>query len=176
MFIDDTYLLKTHKKTIAIAIAMMCIPFVLVIVGELALKNVLAIEPLEIYETIKYILIAMTAIEIVLMIIFKNQIISGTGNLALHNQKKGLNKEDAFIDRLFFAFIVIFSICNSIAIYGLILFLIGHDSSIFLGFTGTSFFLMLAQFPKREDWESRLKQFIEDEADTSLIATLSNEA
>jgi hypothetical protein len=176
MFIDDTYLKKVHKKTVSIAFIMMAVPFVLAILGVFALKTIISDEPLAIYGTLKYILIALTAIEIVLMIVFKNQIISGTINLEPKNQKQKRKKQDVFVDRLFTSTIIIFSVCNSIAIYGLALYLLGHDVSILLGFMGSSFFLMMAQYPKKEDWESHLKQFIEDEADESFLAKISGDS
>jgi hypothetical protein len=156
MIIDDTQLRVTQKKAATIAIGLMSLPIVLGVLAVLFLKDAFSDTVFSFYGTLQLVLIIITGIEIVLMIVLRNKIIWGAG------QVEDSNKESDFIQRLFNAFIVNFALCISIAVYGLLLYIMGKDQSILYGFLGASLFLMFVQFPKYEEWETRLKNFLED--------------
>jgi hypothetical protein len=114
---------------------------------------------------LKYILMGIAAVEIVMMLIIKNRILSGeTPFLQPPGSKKdspGPN-ETQFINRLRTAHIITYALCESIAIYGLILFILEKDKAVFYAFLGVSLFLMLVHFPKYDDWKTRLENFLSD--------------
>jgi hypothetical protein len=114
---------------------------------------------------LKYILMAIAAVEVVMMLIIKNRILPGEAPFL---QESGSKKdspgpdEAQFINRLRTAHIITYALCESIAIYGLILFILEKDKTIFYAFLGVSLFLMLIHFPKYDDWKSRLENFLSE--------------
>lgn len=114
---------------------------------------------------LRYVFMAFAAVEVVLMLIIKNRILSGeTKFIQQPNLGKDSSKPDEgeFINRLRSAHIITFALCESIAIYGLVLFILGKDRTEFYAFLGVSLFLMLVHFPKYDDWKSRLEDFLSD--------------
>jgi hypothetical protein len=114
---------------------------------------------------LRYILMAVAAVEVILMVIVKNRILSGETKFiqqpGLKKDSPGTNEEE-FITRLRSAHIVTYALCESIAIYGLVLFFLEKERTEFYAFLGVSFFLMLVHFPKYDDWKSRLEDFLSD--------------
>lgn len=163
--IDERKLKKSHKTAAIIAVAMMFTLLIYGLLGELFLKKIFP-EPLSSYSILLLVLIVIAAVEIVMIIVSRNIILSGKFNLTGENQESANDnshvQEDSFIRRLYSSFIVAYAICETIAIYGLILYVTGKDPSVFYGFLGAALFLMIVQFPKYEEWENRLKDFLSD--------------
>ena len=174
---DDTKLRSAHKAALVIAYAMMFTLVVYALLVEFFLKDIDLVPGggFSQYNLLRYILIALAAMEDIMMVIIKNRILSGQTSLAPktspspgeapspdidHNHKAA--KESEFIQRLNSAHIITYALCNSIGIYGLVLFLLGKDKTGFYAFLGTSFFLMMVHFPKYEDWKSRWEDFLSD--------------
>jgi hypothetical protein len=170
--IDDRFLRLAHKRAFIIAVAMMIIPFIYVIAGELVLKD-LAVDDsfLYVHARLRYILIAIAAAEIIAVSIIKPMIVSGkikTGSIksSVPGVREEIDKnspksgEAEFVRRLFLGFLISYAIWSTIATYGLILFILGKDTTEFYAFIGVSLFLMLVHFPKYDDWESRLKDLL----------------
>jgi len=114
---------------------------------------------------LRYVFMAFAAVEVVLMLIIKNRILSGqTKFIQQPDSGKDSPKpgEGEFINRLRSAHIITFALCESIAIYGLILFILEKDKTVFYAFLGVSLFLMLVHFPKYDDWKSRLEDFLSE--------------
>jgi hypothetical protein len=162
---DETNLRKTHKEMLIISVAMI---FSLVIyaglveffLGDLNLGKETSVPAL-----FRYILMAAAAVEVILMVIIKNRILSGKAKFIQQPGSKKDSpepKEGEFIIRLRIAHIITYALCESIAIYGLILFILGKDKTEFYAFLGVSLFLMLVHFPKYDDWKNRLDDFLSD--------------
>ena len=161
---DEVKLKNTHNKAKTIAIVMMAFPIVIALIGETIFKKIIPDFPPSIYNTIQYVIIGVTAVIIVLMIVFRHRILAGAMSavpLDQADKSKSLSEEDQFLQRLLSSFLITFALCCSVAINGLVLYMLGKDGSVFYGFIGASFFLMLVQFPKYDDWETRLKHFLD---------------
>lgn len=156
--IDERKLMKSHKTAATIAFVMMFTLVIYGVLGEIFLKDIFS-EPISSYSLLLLVLILVTAVEIVMIIVLRNFILGGKFSLT---GAEGEDRESEFIRRLFSFFLVAYAICETIAIYGLILYVTGKDPSVFYGFLGAALFLMIVQFPKFEDWESRLKDYISD--------------
>jgi hypothetical protein len=162
---DETNLKNAQKGALIISFAFI---FSLVIYAGLAEFFLGDIDPGKGFSDLsflRYILMAVAAIEVILMVIIKNFILSGKAKFL---QQPGPGKdspgpnEGEFINRLRSAHIITYALCESIAIYGLILFMLGKDKTEFYAFLGVSLFLMLVHFPKYDDWKSRLEDFLSD--------------
>jgi hypothetical protein len=163
---DDTRLRKTHKKAVIIAAAMMITPLIYVGLAEFLLRDTFPSISFPFYGKLRYFIIAAAAIEIIVMSIVKNLIISGEikiDKVQFHRKKEEKTEtgEEEFIRRLFRAFFVSYSVWDSIAFFGLILFILGKNSTELYAFVGAAIFMMMVHFPRYDDWESRLKDFLE---------------
>ena len=162
---DETNLKNAQKVALMISFAFI---FTLVIYAGLAeffLGDLDLSKGSSDISLLRYILMAAAAIEVILMVIIKNRILSGeTKIIQQPGPEKDSSKPDEgeFINRLRSAHIITYALCESIAIYGLILFMLGKDKTEFYAFLGVSLFLMLVHFPKYEDWKSRLEDYLSD--------------
>lgn len=169
---DDSNLRKKHKIAVIIAAAIMITPLIYVVIAELFLINIEFGEMVyPLYKKLRYFLWAAAAINVIAMSIAKNLIVSGeikinTSKAQFHgktdDQNQG-NPENEFIQRLYKAFVISFASWEAIAMIGFLLFFLGKDRTEFYAFIGVSLFLMLVHFPKFDDWEGRLKDFLNDE-------------
>ena len=102
-------------------------------------------------EILRYLLLGITLIEFFMIRIVKKMILSGGGRMsALSNQGDPLLSK---VQKLFTAAIVTFSFCESVGIYGLVLFIIGGNSFDFYLFVFLSLVLFAVYFPKYPQWE-----------------------
>jgi hypothetical protein len=166
---DDSNLRKKHKKAVITAAAIMITPLIYVLIAELFLIKIEfgdMVFPL--YKKLRYFLWAAAAIDVIAISIVKNLIISGeikinTSKAQFHgksgDQTRG-DPENEFIQRLYRALVISFAGWEAIAMIGFILFLLGKDRVELYAFIGVSLFLMLVHFPKYDEWESRLKDFL----------------
>jgi hypothetical protein len=162
---DETNLKNAQKVALVISFAFI---FTLVIYAGLAeflLGDLDLGKGSSDLSILRYILMAIAAIEVFMMVIIKNRILSGETKLI---QQPGLEQdpskpnEGEFINRLRSAHIVTYALCESIAIYGLILFILEKNKTEFYAFLGVALFLMLVHFPKYDDWKSRLEDYLSD--------------
>jgi hypothetical protein len=174
---DDTNLRSAHKTALIIAYGMMFTLVVYALLVEFFLKDIdlFAGSEFSQFDILRYILIAVGGIEIIMMVIIRNRILSGKTSLvpktspprgeALSpgmDENPQAGKEAEFIQRLQSSHIITYALCNSIGIYGLLLFLLGKDKTGFYAFLGSAFFLMMVHFPRYEEWKSRLEDFLND--------------
>ena len=102
-------------------------------------------------EILRYLLLGITLIEFFMIRIVKKMILSGRGRMsALSIQGDPLLSK---VQKLFAAAIVTFAFCESAAIYGLVLFIIGGNSFDFYLFMFLSLVLFAVYFPKYPQWE-----------------------
>jgi len=162
---DDTNLRNAQKGALIISFAFFFSLVIYAALVEFFLGDLNLGTGSPVIGYLKYIFIAFAAVEVVLMLIIKNRILSGeTKFIHQHELEKDPPKPDEgeFINRLRSAHIITYAFCESIAIYGLILFILEKDKTIFYAFLGISLFLMLVHFPKYEDWKSRLEEFLSE--------------
>ena len=102
-------------------------------------------------EILKYLLLGLTLVEFFVIRIVKKMILSGGGRIsALSNQGDLLL---AKAQKLLTTAIVTFAFCESVGIYGLVLFLIGGSPFDFYLFIFLSLAFFAFYFPKYSQWE-----------------------
>jgi hypothetical protein len=162
---DDTNLRNTQKTALIISFAFIFSLVIYAALVEFFLGDLNLDAGSSDLSYLRYIFMAAAAVEVVLMVIIKNRILSGETKF---NQQPDSGKdspgpdEGEFINRLRSAHIITYALCESIAVYGLILFILEKDRTEFYAFLGVSLFLMLVHFPKYDDWKSRLEDFLSD--------------
>ncbi len=102
-------------------------------------------------DLLRYLLLGITVIEFFVIRVMKNLILSGGGRVStLSGQGDPLFSK---VQKLFTAAIVSFAFCESVAIYGLVLFIIGGSSLDFYLFAFLSLIFFAVYFPKYSQWE-----------------------
>lgn len=162
---DDTNLKNAQKTALIISFAFIFSLGIYVGLAEFVLGDLDLGMGSTNLSFLRYVFMAFAVVEVVLMMIIKNRILSGkTKFVQQPDLEKDSSKPDEgeFINRLRTAHIITFAFCESIAIYGLILFILEKNKTIFYAFLGVSLFMMLVHFPKYDDWKSRLEDFLSD--------------
>jgi hypothetical protein len=102
-------------------------------------------------EILRYLLLGMTLVEFFAIRIVKKMILSGGGRVS------GLPKQGDLllskVQKLFTSAIVSLAFCESVGIYGLVLFVIGGSSFDFYLFIFLSLVFFAVYFPKYPQWE-----------------------
>ncbi|MEW6607801.1 MAG: hypothetical protein AB1414_10185 [bacterium] len=106
-------------------------------------------------DWLKNILYLISALTVVVILIVK-RFLDNPGKIPLTPE----SKIDEIIRPLISGNILIFALCETIALYGLVLFLIGSLLGEFYFLIGLSFVLFLICFPKQEKWEKIVSQFL----------------
>ena len=102
-------------------------------------------------EILKYLLVGLAFVEFFVIRIVKKMVLSGGGRIsALSNQGDPLL---AKAQKLLTTAIVTFAFCESVGVYGLMLFLVGGSSFDFYLFTFLSLAFFAFYFPKYSQWE-----------------------
>jgi hypothetical protein len=102
-------------------------------------------------EILKYLLLGLAFVEFFVIRIVKKMILSGRGRIsALSNQGDPLL---AKAQRLLTTAIITFAFCESVGLYGLVLFTIGGSSFDFYLFIFLSLAFFGFYFPKYSEWE-----------------------
>jgi len=162
---DDTNLRNAQKTALIISFAFIFSLVIYAVLVEFFLGNLDFGKGFSGLGYLRYFFMAAAALEVVLMIIIKNRILAGeTKFIQRPDSKTGSPgpDENEFINRLRSAHIISYALCESIAIYGLVLFILEKDKTLFYAFLGVSLFLMLVHFPKYDDWKSRIEDFLSD--------------
>ncbi len=104
-----------------------------------------------IFEFLRYVFLGVTIVEFFVITFMRRIILSGEGGTSgLSNRGAPLR---AKVQRLFTATIVTFAFCESVGIYGLVLFLIGGSTFDFYLFLFLSLALFALYFPRYSQWE-----------------------
>jgi len=102
-------------------------------------------------ELIRYVFVGVAILEFFVIRVTRRTILSGGGRISgLSNRGDPLS---AKAQRLFTASIITFAFCESVGIYGLVLFLIGGSSFDFYLFLFLSLVFFAVHFPKYSQWE-----------------------
>ncbi len=134
---------SSYRVATLIGVAMIVTILIYIVLVEV-LKRGLFPEgspPLQEMGILRYAFFALAVVQI-LLIRYVREIILSRGN---------------GIQRLLVATIVTFALCESIAILGLILFLLGRDSFDFYCLAGLAMILFILYFPKYSQWEDWIR-------------------
>jgi len=102
-------------------------------------------------EILRYVLLGIAFVEFFLIRFVRRMIFSRGGRInSLANQRDPIL---AKAQKLLTASIITFAFCESVGIYGLVLFLIGRNSFDFYLFTFLSLIFFGYYFPKYSQWE-----------------------
>ena len=102
-------------------------------------------------EILRYLFLGVTVGEFFMIRIVKKMVLSGRGRISTLS-----NRGDPFlamVQKLFTATIITFGFCESVGIYGLVLFMIGGSSFDFYLFLFLSLAFFALCFPKYSEWE-----------------------
>lgn len=151
---DDSKLRKQQRLAALAAYAMMALPVAFVLASETLFKNPAAEVTSPVYSTLRYVFIGLAVVEVILMTILKGRILANA-------QEDADAGEAVFTRRLFSAFILSYAAWIFIAAYGFVLYLLGGDKNELYAFVGVALVMMMVNYPKYEDWESRLKDYLD---------------
>ncbi len=163
---DETNLKSAQKGALITSISIIVSLVIYALLVEFYLGKILPGEKISLYGTLRYVLMAVAAVEVILVVILRNLILSGKIKSKDGLQQPGgqeespADREEEFIRRLRLAHIVTYALCDAIAIFGLLLFILGKDKTEFYAFLGIAFFLMMVNFPKYDDWKGRLENYL----------------
>lgn len=151
---DKSSLMRQQRLAVLAAYAMMALPAAFILASETLLKEPNAEVASTVYPLLRYIFIGLAVAEVIVVTILKGRILA--------NAQEDIGAgEEVFTRRLFTAFIVPYSAWMFIAVYGFILYLLGGDKNELYAFVGVSLVMMIVNYPKYEDWESRLKDYLD---------------
>jgi hypothetical protein len=166
---QPTVLEKSYNRARIIAVALMASIFVYILLAEYILLEHLNVSfpNLDLFRIVLYII---SGVEIGIIIWFRHILLKKTAPLPpgmtdrLKQHHQTVNgpedeKEMTLIQRLITTTIITFALSESIAIYGLILFMLGKQRQDLYLLAGLALILMFIFFPKFEDWKLSLEEF-----------------
>lgn len=150
---------KAYRLATIIGIAMIASLFVYAAVVEIIKMNYESFKgfaPFPGIEILRYIFFGIAILEFFLIRYVKNLILSGRSAVeGLPRQKRPFSPN---VQRLFTTAIVTYAFCESVVIYGLVLFLIAGSSLDFYLFMVLSLFFYAIYFPRYNQWEEYISQ------------------
>jgi F0F1-type ATP synthase membrane subunit c/vacuolar-type H+-ATPase subunit K len=150
---------KAYKTTVIIGLAMMASLLVYLIVVESIKKQhdpFGGFSPMpEAIATLRYALLGVAVMEFFLIQLLNKLMLSAKAPI---QKTPGNGQFGPEVQKLMSAAIVIFALCESVAIYGLVLFLIQGNSNDFYIFLLISLFYFSIFFPKYSAWEAWVKE------------------
>jgi len=166
---QETVLRKTHKMAKIIASIMMVSLLIYVIIAEFYILENIKVTFSEIL-IFRYILYAIAVSEIFLIFILQKLMLQKSSKLPSYlrdslkqryqNRETPVDDQEiTFSQHLLSTTIITFALCESIAIYGLILFILGKQKQDLYLLVGLSLILMLVFFPNLEKWKDLLENF-----------------
>ena len=154
---DD--LRKAYRVTAIIGLVMVASLFIYAVVVEVIKKQN---EPFggfspvgDVVSTLRYIFLGVVAVEFFVIRFLNTSMLSGKASIRSSATVSPFSPE---AQRLMTASIVTFALCESVAIYGLVLFLIQGDAGDFYLFLALSLLFYTVYFPKYEKWEEWIKE------------------
>lgn len=167
---DETNLREAHKIALSLFFIMIFMLVIYVALVEFSMSDSNLDPESAVNPLFRYIIKALAAVEVILIMIIKKPILSGKIKFPAppSPEQPGIkknspeDKEREFITRLHVAHIIPYALCELIALHGLLLYIWEKDKTEFYAFLGVSLFLMLVHFPKYEDWKSRLEDYLSE--------------
>jgi len=159
MPIENNDLHKAYRMTMFIGVVMIASVFVYAVVVEVLKKQH---EPFggfapmgDVISTLRYVLLGVAAVDFFVIRILNTLMLSAKTPTRRSAMVSPFSPE---AQRLMTASIVTFALCESVAVYGLVLFLIQGYSSDFYLFMALSLFFYSVYFPKYGKWEEWIKE------------------
>lgn len=151
---------KAYKTTVIIGLAMMASLLIYTIVVENIKKHYdpfggFAPMPNDTAATLRYALLGLAIAEFFLIQLLNKIILSSKVPI---QKTPGTGQFGPEVQKLMSAAIVTFALCESVSIYGLVLFLIQGNSTDFYLFLLISLFYFSISFPKYSTWEAWMKE------------------
>ena len=134
-----------YRLATIIGIAMISSLFIYVFVVEFIKVNVNINLPSSMADLLRYLFFGVAIGEFLLIRFLRSHMISGPSS-------------PAKIQKLFSMTIITYALCESVAIYGLILFFVGGRRFDFYTFLIVSFIFFAVYFPRYGRWEEWLKK------------------
>ena len=154
---DD--LRKAYRITAFIGLAMIASLVVYAVVAEVIKKQHApfgGFSPMpDVISTLRYVLLGVVAVEFFAIRFLNTLMLSGKAPIRSSSMVSPFSPG---VQRLISASIVTFAMCESVAIYGLVLFLIQGNSSDFYLFLALSLFYFIIYFPRYGIWEEWVKE------------------
>jgi F0F1-type ATP synthase membrane subunit c/vacuolar-type H+-ATPase subunit K len=157
MSVDE--LKKSYRIVLIIGSAMIASLFIyaaLVVFMKSHYRPFEGLSPFSNIDILKYILYGLALCEFFLIGLIKKMIISGKLlSTESHQQKSQFTPH---IQKQVKASIITFAICESVAVYGLILFFLSGSVIDFLGLFVLSLIYFIVFFPRYSQWEQQFKK------------------
>jgi len=149
-----TELRKLYRTTVFIGLAMMAslvVYYIVVAVIESRNEQFSGYAPVpqNVFTILRYVLLGMTAVEFFIIRVL---------NTAMLSAKIPNASAAAPISLLMSASVVTFALCESVAVYGLVLFLIQGSTTDFYLFLMISLLFFTVYFPKYSKWEEWVRE------------------
>lgn len=145
---------QAYRTSMMIGLAMLWSLLVYAAMVELLRWNLAPFKgfaPFPAVDILRYVFLALSVADFFLIRFLRNRILSGKLNVQqAPSPPRGSSEQ---IQRLRVASVVTYALCESVAIYGLILFLIAGSRSDFYGFLVLSAVLYAVYFPRYGQWE-----------------------
>ena len=150
---DD--LRKAYRTAVFIGLAMLASLVVYAVAAELIKEQNAPFGgfsplPPDVFSTLRYALMGVAAVEFLVIRLLNTLMLSG--KVPLRNSAMTVQFAPG-VQRLVGASIVTYALCESVAIYGLVLFFIQGNSSDFYLFLALSLFYFVIYFPRYGTWE-----------------------
>ena len=148
-----------YRLATVIGIAMIASLFVYVAVVELIKKNSVPFRgfaPFPETDVLRYVFLGVAVACFFLIRFIKDLVLSRKTTIGVEPHKK--RAFSAHIQKLLSTSIITYALCESVAIYGLVLFLIGGRSSDFYIFLVISLIFFIVYFPRYNQWEEWIKK------------------
>lgn len=161
---DNSKFNQVYKRTAIIAAAFIIMTFAYAGVIELIMpKTSLPEFNNYFYSQIRNIMIIIMAVVVIGISFLKNLILAGkfkmktkirTGEPTPNDSIE--YKSDDLLRRLYLSTIISYAAWDSIAVFGIVLYILGRNKTDFYTFVGAALILMIAYFPRKSSWESRM--------------------
>jgi F0F1-type ATP synthase membrane subunit c/vacuolar-type H+-ATPase subunit K len=150
---DD--LRKAYRVTALIGLVMTASLIVYAVVVELIKEQNAPFSgysplPPDVLSTLRYALLGVAAVEFLVIRLLNKLMLSGKAPL---RSSPTTVRFAPHVQRLVSASVVTFALCESVAMYGLVLFLIQGNSNDFYLFLALSLFCFVVYFPRYGMWE-----------------------
>jgi hypothetical protein len=151
---DD--LKKAYRITAIIGGFIIATLFIYAFIVEMLKANPASLQgiaPMPEIDTLRYVLLGVSAVIFFLIKFISNLFLAGKDPMARTSPAGGIGRSSPYLQRLMKSAIVTYALCESVAIYGLILFIIGRNSPDFYLFMALSLVFFAVYFPRYGRWE-----------------------
>jgi len=157
---------RAHRQATFIGMAMISSLIIYVIIVEFMEIDIKGMAAPVIVEILRFLFFGLAFVEFFVIRFLRKQLLSSKGVTASSSNQKSVFSP--MVQKLFSLAIIIYALCESVAIYGLILFLIGGSRFDFYTFLILSLIYFVIYFPRYTQWEEWLKTVDESSGTHSI--------